>query len=314
MNIGVFTMFLTAWIFWILCLAAFTFSGLLSQVVCEAVRDLENNYTVTTTTTRPLNVAAVHQLSHAANPSSPRAYKLPNYADIVHRCKAKQGAYSTFDLHTAFNIDDILDFPNRFPMQKNKLFEENTKLFLDGMTNVEFELSRVSTNLKNFQNSIGSNILNMEGLRQLIEHPEANQIRGDLSFELKKLAELGNHSADLLQSQVKLLENSIQSALILVPAVTESYLADNKRIQNILEDADPLGQMQAYTDFAHDQISFRIGDCRPLYNALDTTIDLFCYKIAQPVASFWFSLQILLLLFIPLIITGILLDRLYRLR
>lgn len=73
----------------------------------------------------------------------------------------------------------------------------------------------------------------------------------------------------------------------------------------------PDEQVIAYSEFVFREISFHVGECNPLYLALDSTIDLFCYKIAAPVAAFWFSLQIILILFIPLIITAILLERIY---
>jgi hypothetical protein len=305
MNIGVFTMFLTAWIFWILCLAAFTFSGLLSQIVCEAVRDLENNYTVTTTTTRPFGVAGVHHVMKADGD-----YKLPNYADIMQRCKKHESAYSTFDLYTAFNVDEIYDTLENLPTRMNEIAKAKDESFFSDLAKLESELSRISANLITFD----PNIIDTKELRQVAKHPEAIQIKTELELELSKLDDLNEQNVELLQSDVKLLDTHVQNALSLVSAASRSYEEQNKRIQNILEEGGPDRQVQAYADFVHDEITYHIGDCEPLYHALDTTIELFCYKIAQPVAAFWFSLQILLLLFIPLIITGILLDRLYRVR
>lgn len=69
MNCGVFSMFLTAWIFWTLAMAAFLFSGLLSQVICEAVRDLENNSTI--------------EKPNPGDGGGTQEYTLPTYASIV---------------------------------------------------------------------------------------------------------------------------------------------------------------------------------------------------------------------------------------
>lgn len=64
-----------------------------------------------------------------------------------------------------------------------------------------------------------------------------------------------------------------------------------------------------YSDFAYNAAYYDVGQCRPMYNALNSTINLFSYKIGSPIAGFWFGLNTVMLLFFPTIITAIVLHR-----
>ncbi len=67
-----------------------------------------------------------------------------------------------------------------------------------------------------------------------------------------------------------------------------------------------------YANFTHDQIHETVGECRPLYDTFNATVSTFCVKIGYPLAGFWFSLTCLILLFVPLIMVGSVLARLYK--
>lgn len=70
--------------------------------------------------------------------------------------------------------------------------------------------------------------------------------------------------------------------------------------------------VEDYANFTHDAIRDTVGGCGPLYNSLNGTTTTFCHKIGSPLAAFWFSLTALLLLFVPLLLVGMILSRLYR--
>jgi len=58
-----------------------------------------------------------------------------------------------------------------------------------------------------------------------------------------------------------------------------------------------------YTKFVSIQLEKHIGECGPMFDAVNATTNLFCYKIAAPIQGFWFCMAFLHLLFIIIIIT-----------
>jgi len=67
-----------------------------------------------------------------------------------------------------------------------------------------------------------------------------------------------------------------------------------------------------YANFTFDQIDQVVGECLPLYTSFSASVNTICVKIGYPLAGFWFALTCILLLFVPLIIVGSTLARLYR--
>lgn len=74
---------------------------------------------------------------------------------------------------------------------------------------------------------------------------------------------------------------------------------------------DMEGKVTRYANFTHDKIVQEAGQCGPLYNAFNATVASVCVSILHPVGGFWFALTFLLLLFIPLLISGCCLAGLY---
>jgi hypothetical protein len=70
--------------------------------------------------------------------------------------------------------------------------------------------------------------------------------------------------------------------------------------------------VEEYGNFTYISIRDSVGGCEPLYNSLNSTTTTFCHKIGSPLAGFWFSLTCLLILFVPLLLVGMILARLYR--
>ncbi len=78
----------------------------------------------------------------------------------------------------------------------------------------------------------------------------------------------------------------------------------------ILETVDEIKeQMSAYMNFVAESIEKDLGKCRPAYEAINATVSLFCDKTVAPVASFWWILQFVPPIFILIIISIIILEK-----
>ena len=69
-------------------------------------------------------------------------------------------------------------------------------------------------------------------------------------------------------------------------------------------------QVENYARFVYNQTYENIGGCKPLYNVMTSTLHVFSYKLGSPIGTYWFSLNILLFLFYPIVITAIITLRL----
>lgn len=68
-------------------------------------------------------------------------------------------------------------------------------------------------------------------------------------------------------------------------------------------------KVTSYTDFVIDSVRTRIGKCQPVYNAINSTVTLFCHKVTAPVAAYWWILQFVSVTFPLFIVTGLILER-----
>lgn len=84
-------------------------------------------------------------------------------------------------------------------------------------------------------------------------------------------------------------------------------------LRNSINQIIPIeGLVNNYETFVHEQVTDSIGQCEPLYIALNATVHIFCYKVLAPVATYWWSLQLLLVMFVAVIITALAGERLLR--
>ncbi len=65
-----------------------------------------------------------------------------------------------------------------------------------------------------------------------------------------------------------------------------------------------------YVDFVSNEMLTTVGSCEPLYNVLTSTLHIFSYKVGSPIGAYWFSLNFLLFLLYPIVITAIVTLRL----
>lgn len=64
-----------------------------------------------------------------------------------------------------------------------------------------------------------------------------------------------------------------------------------------------------FSEFAAKMVKKDIGKCFPAYNAINSTITLFCYKIPAPVTGFWWILQFVPAMFFLIIATALIFER-----
>lgn len=67
-----------------------------------------------------------------------------------------------------------------------------------------------------------------------------------------------------------------------------------------------------YEEFVYEQVTARIGKCHPIYYATNQVLDTVCNKLLIPVASYWWSLQLLLVMMVALISTALISERVFK--
>lgn len=90
-----------------------------------------------------------------------------------------------------------------------------------------------------------------------------------------------------------------------------------QKFENTLKpppDLDPvvekiLNQVDKYIEFVKLATKNRLGQCEPVYKAINATVSLFCDKMTAPIASFWWILQFIPITFVMIVITAMFFER-----
>ncbi|XP_035710247.1 prominin-1-A isoform X3 [Folsomia candida] len=338
-NCGIFFIFLTGGILMAVALVHFVLAGLLTQGICEAVY-AQDNRTQTAFNLPTLRIESKYN------------YEVPPYHEIVKECKNGASAYIAFRLAPVYNIEDITMLSDRFKKKAKQLANKVTLpddateriVFLSGEAKrqlANFSESKITKiHFNKFANHLEESIVSVD-LRDVINRFNET-IEDEENFDMPQEVRIR------LQNEILILE-SLQEK-ILTPMVAEvKKAADSlrflfhqqkdlaQRIKSVADSADKaqrslhssgarqqvrqlahefegefVKHVDDYANFTYISIRDSVGHCEPLYNSLNSTTTTFCHKIGSPLSAFWFSLTCLLILFVPLLLVGMILARLYR--
>jgi len=266
-NTGMLGIIISGFLLMMLCLLLYVLSGFF-QIACQGVRDLERVDNTTQKTSR--------------------AYVLPLYEDIVESCKMGEGAYTTFDLNQIYDINDVLTLKDRFENLPPISARRNTLEKLS-FTHLENTLSTVKNAMEEASDGLKDLLLETHSLEEDVDRNTNLDSKRIDNFKFS----YENQIKDI-RKQISTLETN----LAILGNIQMS--AKNRQLPPMDEIVD---QVDEYSKFVYSTTMNTIGECKPMYDALDATIETFCYKVAFPVAGFWLTLAFLLLLYIPLMIT-----------
>jgi hypothetical protein len=313
-------------------------AGALTQVACDAIAAMDNR------TEHILQIPRI-QIENKQN------YVVPPYSTILESCKRGESAYEAFGLKNIYDIQSVKDLSERFTEEVNKLAEQ-VHLPAGSTRDITFLTPQAKEQLDRFANSritrmnfesivdeLTSSVITSVDLNDVIKRISDtiedngsvdNDIQLRLMNEVMHLETLNNRvlipmlrdvkqSAENLKSlakEQKDLAGRIQQVANAAQKAQDSFRSPDAARQ--LEDLavqfaeEFVDHINNYANFTFDQIDKVVGECLPLFVAYSATLHVFCVNIGYPLAGFWFALTCILLLFVPLIIVGSFLARLYR--
>ncbi|CAL8091081.1 unnamed protein product [Orchesella dallaii] len=199
-------------------------------------------------------------------------YEIPNPGQILRNCKADFSAYNVFDLQQTYDVEQIRGISDNF---ENILGIRHKQIIESQTKNNEFiddlgsELYSIESRFKNSEDNFTALIADIRGQIRLL--PDTEPVQPPFP--------VGTRALENRQDPIEATRREI------------------------------VRQVGLYEDFVISTVTTRTGKCAPAYNAINSTISIFCYKVPAPIASYWFILQFVPVIFIVMVITALFFER-----
>jgi len=267
-------MFVFGWLIVCVMLTQFAATGFVTQIACDRVREFEDDVGHNDT-----DWANYCPSSRWKQNDGGDEYQVPSYSHVVRTCKNDGKAYTAFDLIQVYNVCSIFNISEHFKPARNSLSLTSLNTNQSQLVQTQLETAAWARLLR----VIGSY---EAGINETLKSPDVNVLGLGIQSLHSKLVHL-------LRAALKTVER---------PETPQPFQEVPPVIGEIVKE---------FQHFVFEQVTEKIGNCKPMYHVLNSTLHTFCYKVMSPGITYWWSLQLLSILLPFIIVTALVTQRVY---
>ncbi|KAL5018615.1 hypothetical protein ScPMuIL_004337 [Solemya velum] len=328
---GVVFCFLFAAILMLVVLVLFVTGGLPYSLVCEVTNDGVENIEKF----EPIIKASGLDLEEMFTNNTETNLTI---SSAVRDCKADKGVYTALQLQNFFDLDSVLDTKTvEDEIQKmvdtdinlgtvnltKNLLDELETFSQSGIADIKFDQYEQQLDASITTVDLTQMAQNLSALSSLLSKP-------DLEVQAQKLRDLQNGTVTNMTTKMRDLRSSLTTLkntnLLNLPNETTSIVDGIREAESKFnqEGSDLVKLNLKYlggnlTDLVKERageikrkVKEDIGRCRPVYDALQSSMDVLCQSFLDPLNAIWFGLGWALFFYIPTIVFALLLSSLYK--